>query len=119
MIDPCAPDQITCPDSGKCSVLDMVCDPRLVEEFSEPGAPPTPEPFIPEPDTTPPVLRHIGDCLPPGCYQAATRLSGTVVHVHRLEVGEEFHDPGDYGTLGMPPDVITVRSCTPTVALSG
>ena len=117
MIDPCAPDQMTCPDTGKCSVLNMVCDPQLVEEFSEPGAPPAPEPFIPKPDTTPPVLRHIGPCLPPGCYQAATP-SGTVVRVHRLEVGEEFQDAGDYGTLGcsrMWAHSQELCSCSPAV----
>ena len=93
MIDPCAPEQITCLESRKCSVLNKVCDPQLVEEFSEGGSAPEPEPFVPEPDTTPPMMHFVGTCEAPSCEPALTP-SGTRVQVYRLEVGQEFSDPG-------------------------
>ena len=93
VVDPCAPEQKTCLESGKCSVLDKLCDALLVEQFSEGGGEPEEPQYVPEPDTTPPVLRHLGICTPPLCEVAVT-ASGTPVWVYHLQVGEEFQDPG-------------------------
>ena len=93
MVDPCAPEQMTCLESGKCSILNKVCDPQLVEQFSEGGSSPEPEVFVPEPDTTPPVLHFRGLCEESICGKAFTP-SGTRVQVYRMVVGQGFKDPG-------------------------
>jgi hypothetical protein len=93
VVDPCAPAQMTCLGSLKCSVLNKICDPQLVEQFSTAGSAPEPTPFVLEPDTTPPVLQFSGACEAPLC-KAAVTPSGLLVQVHRLVVGQEFLDPG-------------------------
>ena len=131
VIDPCAPGQITCLESRKCSVLNKVCDlgevldqlePRVAAIFSEGGgssssAPELSEPFVPEPDTTPPVLHFVGTCEAPSCEPALTP-SGTRVRVYRLEVGQELFisdDPGDAYVLVGPARII---GCIAKAALS-
>jgi len=82
-----------CLESRTCSILNKVCDPELVEQFSERVVAPEPEPFVPEPDTTPPTLHFSGACEAPMCKSAVTP-SGILVRVHKVEVGQEFIDQG-------------------------
>lgn len=82
--------QITCPGLMRCSVLKQCCQADLVASF---GTPLLPEPFALVPDTTPPVLRHVGACNPPVCAEAITP-SGIITWVYRIAVGESWAGPG-------------------------
>ena len=95
VVDPCAPEQVMCPELETCSVLKRTCNEDMVRLFSDGDADaPPPEPYVPEPDTEPPVLKFQGPCEGPGC-RPATTPSGMSVYVHTVTVGEDFTDPGE------------------------
>ena len=105
VMDSCEPrGQVMCPALGRCSVLNGLCSPLLVPLFSsskdgnadddDDDAGIMVQTMLPEPDRTPPVLRHLGTCERPGCREAVAPLSGMPVRVYRVLVGEPFEDPG-------------------------
>ena len=99
VVDPCAPEQVMCPELEMCSVLNRTCNEEMVTLFSDGDAGArAPEPYVPEPDTAPPVLKFRGVCEEPSC-RPATTPSGMSVYVHTVTVGDDFTDPGELPLL--------------------
>lgn len=108
VVDPCAPEQVMCPDLALCSVLKQNCNKELVQMFSNGGEEQEPEPYVPEPDTDPPVLLFRGGCEAPACREVTT-LTGIRVQIHTLTVGEPFSEPGT--PLVIPSTLLMPHSC--------